>query len=345
MCEISESRFDKKIEINDEISKNEKSTLEKSTIDSSNTDNWSLTGFKKGRNFILTINEKSLENYDKIVNYLKSLKGFRYILVTEHFGQENKHYHIYVQYNDNKKLSFNKLLGAHLEECYGSAQKCRDYLLCEDDKHKKLGITANIIYEEGDMKTKGGIKYVKDVIGMDKSELGEVPLQFKRIAKEIIEEENEKQSFFKMLNEIKNNELKGPKIIYLYGESGNGKTYGAYKMAMEEYEVEDIGMIEINNNFCKITNDDAKCFIIPEFRPSQMHASDFLQLIDKYGYNCNVKGGFKFLRPECIIICSIISPYYIYNDEKNKQFLRRITKLYKIEDNHEMKEIKITFDE
>ncbi len=340
MCEESESRLEMKININ-----NEKVKDRKSKNDSSNTDTGVMTGFKKGQNFILTINEKALEHYDKILKYLKSLTGCKYILVTEHIGQENKHYHIYVQYDNVKKLSFSKLFGAHLEKCFGSAQKCREYLLCEDDKHKKEGITAIIIHEEGEAKLRGGCRYVKDILNMDKDEIGEVPLQYANTAKKIMEEEHEKQEFFKMLREIKNNELKGPKIIYLYGESGNGKTYGAYKMAMNDYEIEDIGMIEINNNFCKITNDDAKCFIIPEFRPSQMHASDFLQLIDKYGYNCNVKGGFKFLRPEMIIICSIISPYNIYNDEKNKQFLRRITKLYKIEDNHNMIEKEIKFEE
>lgn len=323
----------------------EKSTLEKSTFDSSNTDNWSLKGFKKGRNFILTVNEKCLPDYENIIKYLKSLKGFRYILVTEHFGQDNKHYHIYVQYDNNKKISFSKLYGAHMENCYGSAQKCREYLLCEDDKHKKLGITANIIYEEGDMKTKGGIKYVKDVIGMDKDDLGEVPLQFKRIAKEIIEEEHEKQEFFKMLDEIEKDELKAPKIIYLYGESGNGKTYSAYKLAMKEYAKEDIGKITMDGTFVKFINEDAKCFVIEEFRPSQISASNFLQLTDKYGYACNVKGSHKYIRPEMIIICSIISPYYIYSDEKNKQFLRRITKLYKLDSKHKMEEIKINLEE
>lgn len=341
MCEERESRMEMKIDFNN----NEKSTSEKSTSDSSNTENWNQKGFKKGRNFILTVNEKCLPDYEKIIKYLKSLKKFRYILVTEHFGQDNKHYHIYVQYDDNKKLSFNKLYGAHLENCYGSAQKCREYLLCEDDKHKKLGITANIIYEEGEIKLNGGIKYVKDVMNMDKDDLGEVPIQFRNIAKSIIEEEHEKQEFFNMLDEIEKDELKAPKIIYLYGDSGNGKTYGAYKMAMKEYAKEDIGKITMDGQFVKFINEDAKCFVIEEFRPSQISASNFLQLTDKYGYACNIKGSHKYIRPEMIIICSVISPYNIYSDEKNKQFLRRITKLYKLEKNHEMVEKQINLEE
>lgn len=74
MCEISESRFEMKIDINDEISKNEneRSSSEKSSSDSSNTEDWNQKGFKKGRNFILTVNEKCLSDYEKIIKYLKS---------------------------------------------------------------------------------------------------------------------------------------------------------------------------------------------------------------------------------------------------------------------------------
>ncbi len=332
--------------MNSEDHKNILNNVVKSTCDSSNTDDWSHeTGFKKGRNFILTVNEKALEHYDKILKYLKSLTGCRYILVTEHIGQDNKHYHIYVQYDNVKKLSYSKLFGAHLDKCFGSAQKCREYLLCEDDKHKKLGVTAITIYEEGDVKLNGGCRYVKDVLNMDKDDIGDVPLQYANTVKKIMEEEREKQDFFDMLRQLKNRELKGPEIIYLYGEPGSGKTQGAYDMAMERYDVEDIGNITINNNFIKIINEDAKCFVIEEFRPSQMAASDFLQLTDKYGYSCNIKGSHKRIRPEMIIICSVISPYNIYSDEKNKQFLRRISKLYKIDKNHNKIEKEIKFEE
>ena len=53
---------------------------------------------KSSRNFILTLNEATLEFYSEIYHYLTTLTGLVYILVTEHIGDnvENKHYHIYV---------------------------------------------------------------------------------------------------------------------------------------------------------------------------------------------------------------------------------------------------------
>lgn len=74
---------------------------------------------------------------------------------------------------------------------------------------------------------------------------------------------------------------------------------------------------------------------IEEFRPSQIKASDFLQLTDKYGFRCNTKGGFATLRPEKIIICSIIPPEQIYKEEVNKQFLRRITETIDLDEDED----------
>lgn len=36
-----------------------------------------------------------------------------------------------------------------------------------------------------------------------------------------------------MFNEIKNDDLKGPEVIYITGDSGKGKTYTAIKLATE----------------------------------------------------------------------------------------------------------------
>lgn len=38
-----------------------------------------------------------------------------------------------------------------------------------------------------------------------------------------------------MFNEIKNDDLKAPEVIYITGDSGKGKTYKALKIATEKY--------------------------------------------------------------------------------------------------------------
>ena len=138
-------------------------------------------------------------------------------------------------------------------------------------------------------------------------------------------EQRDLSTFMDMLEEIEKDQLRGPNVIYITGDSGKGKTYGAYKRALKDYPREKIGKLTLKNDFIDVINEDADCFVIEEFRPSQIKASDFLQLTDKYGYRCNIKGGFATLRPKCLIICSIIPPEQIYKEEINKQFMRRIT--------------------
>ena len=194
-------------------------------------------------------------------------------------------------------------------------------------------VTAYLEYENG--ATGVFITSTADAPGTNRFEVlgtgGKIVAEYGKLMlykNEIDERENDKNKFFEMLHEIKNDCLKGPEIIYINGQSGQGKTYGAYKIALEQFNIEQIGKITCKNDFIDIVNDEAECFVIEEFRPSQIKASDFLQLTDKYGYRCNVKGTFKTLRPKMIIICSIIPPNQVYtNEEINVQFLRRITKI------------------
>lgn len=283
----------------------------------------------KSRIFLLTVNPESLKHYNDIKTYFDGLKSCNYYLVVEHHGQKQQHYHIAAQFKNATALSLKRLYGAHVKVGkYGSIQDMVRYCKCEDVKHKKKGITYTIIDEHGEMKIGNRYPTIKEVKEMGRDERDELPIQYQRIIKDINDEQREEEEFDKMLDEIDNDNLKAPHIIYVHGEPGQGKTYGAYKLALKMFPKSDIGRISINNNFCKITKKYARCYVIEEFRPSQMAAADFLQLTDKYGYSCNIKGGHQFVRPDCIFICSVKHPSEIYKDENNKQFIRRITDYY-----------------
>lgn len=269
----------------------------------------------RARAFQLTLNETCF--YDEIVEHFEKLKTCDFLIscLEKAPTTGHEHIHIYVHFSQTYKLP-QKLLkyGFHIEICRGSPKQNIAYI-------RKDG---NILDEWGEEPHQGS----KTVAELREADINEVQPQYYRIKKEIDEDTKRIQSFDNMLNEIRNDCLKAPEIIYLSGESGEGKTYAAYKMAVERYENEDISSLQINNNFCTFERPHAKCLIIPEFRPSQMHASEFLQLCDKYGYSANIKGGFVHIRPETIIICSILPPTSIYAGEKNKQFVRRISKYY-----------------
>lgn len=270
-------------------------------------------GNTKARAYQLTLNTP--ERIDELVNSLKTYQSLDYLIVghietaptTGHL-----HYHVYVHFRNMIKLSPKKCCGAHIEIARGSPKQNITYLTKEGEPYLEYGTRPH----QG-MITVGELKEMAS---------DEVPAQYARIKADIDRKQKDESDFEQMLDEILNNELKAPEIVYITGDTGKGKTYTAYKMALEKYKKNEIGKLTLKNDFFDVINEKAKCFVIEEFRPSQIKASDFLQLTDKYGYRANIKGGFISLRPEMIIICSIIPPQYIYKEEVNKQFIRRITK-------------------
>lgn len=268
----------------------------------------------KARAFQFTLNQPNV--YDKLKNILTGLKTMDYLISCRETAPSTGHEHIHVyahfsqQYRLPQKI---RDLGCHIECCRGSPKQNIAYIRKEGD----------IIDEIGDEPHQG----TRSVKELREADINSVDPHLYRIKKQIDMEQRDLCTFMDMLEEIEKDELRGPKVVYITGDSGKGKTCGAYKLALKEYPKEKIGKLTLKNDFIDVINYDADCYVIEEFRPSQIKASDFLQLTDKYGYRCNVKGGFVTLRPKMIIICSIKKPTEIYKDEVNKQFMRRITKL------------------
>lgn len=141
------------------------------------------------------------------------------------------------------------------------------------------------------------------------------------------------KKFRKMLEEIKEDRLCKPEIIYIYGNSGSGKTYKAWKIAAENYGTENISDISFANSFGNATNVHADCLVYDEFRPAQLDAATFLKLTDGYGMTLNIKHSMVYIRPKCVIITSIKHPDEIYKEEMNEQFKRRITQFINMNEN------------
>lgn len=269
-------------------------------------------GNTKARAYQLTLNQP--ERLRELLDNMKEYKSLKFYMVSHlEIGEEkqHEHYHIYLHFKTPIKLNIKKCCGAHIEPAKGSYLDNLTYFTKQGE-----------LFEEWGEKPHQGAKTVAELKQMN---IEDVPPQYYRIKKEIDAEEQDENNFFEMLEEIEKDELKAPKIIYITGGTGKGKTYKAYKIALANYKKEDIGKLTLKNDFFDVINKNAKCYVIEEFRPSQIKASDFLQLCDKYGYRANIKGGFVSLRPEMLIICSIKQPEEIYKEEINQQFIRRIT--------------------
>lgn len=270
------------------------------------------------KNFILTLNPLALEYYQDILLYLKSLKHLKYLLVTEHLGQQQQHYHIYVQYGNSKKLSIRRLHGAHIEKAFGSAQQNIRYCKAEDDKHVLAGVTAKVILEEGEPALKGGnftVGFLQEV-----DDPNEIPANLYNVYKRI-----KKDSAVVKAKDFRKN----VKVYWIQGPSGVGKTNKAIELASEFEEQLDCGtdFVKYVNGFFLGTTAKARVAIYDDFRDSHMKPDEFINLIDYNKHWMNIKGDSILNEYLVIILTSVQKFSRIYRnvaDEPRAQWERRV---------------------
>lgn len=270
------------------------------------------------KNFLLTINQSALEFYEDIKEYLISRNGFQYLLVTEHIGQENKHYHAFVQYKKTTYLSYRMLHGAHVDKCFGSAQQNIAYCKCEDQKHKNLGITYILIDEVGEPKYKGGDWSVKAIKELDNPD--ELPAIHYNTYKKI-----KKDTTVVRAKDFRKN----IKVYWIQGPSGVGKTNKAIELATEFENVHECGtdFIKFVNGFYLGTTTNSRVAIYDDFRDNHMSASEFINLIDYNKHWMNIKGDSILNNYNLIIITSVQKFSKIFrnvDDEPRAQWERRV---------------------
>jgi hypothetical protein len=280
------------------------------------------TQSKSAKSFLITIN--NVPTYEKVHNYLLGLKTLNYYIATREIAPTTNHVHIhiYCQFTNSVRLSLRKLMGAHIDKCYGSPQQNLDYIYKVKEPEKK----GEIFDEWGEIRLKGG-STIKDVEEMNKEERKNLPIQYYKIVKAIELEEK---------NDLGLDDLDRKKInvLYISGESGYGKT-GIAKRLIRRY-LEANGQTKWNSikregEFWHGVSENAKVALYDDFRDSHMKPSEFINLVDYNSHTMNVKGGSVLNKYEFIIITSVqdlMSIYYDYcqnnSDEPSKQWMRRV---------------------
>lgn len=288
------------------------------------------TSSRAGKNFILTLNETTLEFYTDIKEYLTNLASFQYFLCCEHLGQDNKHYHVYVQYNNTKRLSLARLHGAHVEKCFGSAQRNIEYVRAEDDKHRAEGVTGVLIEEEGTPRLKGGNYTVGYLEDLDRENVNELPAVFYNTWNKIKQQRANRLSLGSWRKQVK--------IYYIQGPSAVGKSERAEEIVRNWYN--DKGIDDPNqmyfdelkyiNGFYLGVNelDPCKVAIFDDFRAGIMKPEEFINLIDYRVHNLQIKGGSVKNNYELIIFTSVQKLSSIYRNvedfERREQWERRV---------------------
>lgn len=114
-----------------------------------------------------------------------------------------------------------------------------------------------------------------------------------------------------------------PVVIWIYGETGTGKTRYTY----EHFK----GSIYITRSNLKWWDgyDQQKCILIDDFRKEQMVFKDLLQLLDRYPYSVETKGGHVPINSKFIVITAPRTPEIMFAGEGEDltQLTRRITKI------------------
>lgn len=262
----------------------------------------------KNRKFLLTLNQP--EKYEKLKEYLTSRKSFLYFIAGREKAPTTGHEHI------------------HIFVAYSNAIAIK----------KKMTEGANIRVRN-DKPGEAAIAYVKkdcDVI----DEIGEyVTVKFSKTVGELCQISDPRPLDYKMFNTwlrakqwdqsmTKAQRYKpGVKVVYIWGDSGIGKTKYVTDILKDEDRFDSV---KYSNGFWTGVSYDPTVTIAvyDEFRSSHMPASEFVNFIDYYCHNLNVKGGHVVNRYQLIYITSIFDPEHIYeasySEEDRQQWLRRM---------------------
>lgn len=264
------------------------------------------------RNYQLTINESKLEKYEEIKEYLLGFEPNYFISCIEENKRGSLHMHIYIQFTRQIRISTTKTHGAHIEICKGTPQENKNYI----DKIKRAYNTNNIIDELGAIRL-GGIKSNLAISLMEK-ELEDVETNEFKIWKEV-----------KTIKSFTKKDIYKPQVevIYIYGESGIGKSKKVFEFLEDD---EKFDRVKFANGFWIGVNQmiPVKTCWYDDFRDSQMPAAEFINFIDYYKNQMNIKYCPSWINQyEKIYITSIQSPHEIYKnlpDETREQWLRRL---------------------
>ena len=273
--------------------------------------------------FQLTLNE--VEKWKDLKLYLFGLKNFQYAIACEEKAPttEHPHIHCYLQLSRSMRLSIKKLMGAHVEKCYGSPQQNIDYIYKRgkfiNKKHSPED-EAKIIWEEGEMKEKGGCQTIKELKECPEEDLDDNNV----FLYNIINKERERRKC-----SITEETFYSPKhIFYIHGESGSGKTCLATWL-MKQLGLTRFENIKREGEFYHGLKGVENTALYDDFRDSHMKPSEFINLIDYNKHTMNIKGGSVVNEFQYIFITSVFSPRSLWEnmdkrDESEIQWLRRI---------------------
>ena len=272
----------------------------------------------RSRCWFLTCNNYSADELQFARAYKCDFK-----LLAQEIGELSKleHYHLYFEHKNPVQWSTlkNKFPRANIQVAKGNAEHQRVYLgkQCGREnieetgtpKHqgKRTDITRvrNILEEGGNMR-----EIIPSVGSVQSVRMAEIWLKYFEQPRDWL-----------------------PDVYWIHGSSGRGKTQLAYKMGYEFCPHERPFKLMSNRRWWE-GYDAHEVIIIDELREDCYRVSELLQLLDRYEYKVENKGGSRQLLAKHIIITSPKSPENLFfgHGESIYQFVRRCKKIICIDD-------------
>jgi hypothetical protein len=257
----------------------------------------------------------------------KGLESHKYIC----YGLEvapttgNKHIQGYIQLKDRKKFTFlheyfdlqkkGKLDKFHIEIAKGSVKKNQKYT----SKTRDEDAVPNEVWLEYGTPTKQGKR-------TDLTDLKEKLREDPKALRELMEDDvvsTQQMRFIEGMQKymFKHRDPKTPpKIFWLYGSTGKGKT----KLVYDSFEsICTVSDFKWPGNFYY----QEECLLLDDFREKDIAFHTLLKILDRYPFTLAVKGSFVPLNSPFIVITSpqSIRNTFIESFEDVKQLERRIT--------------------
>lgn len=252
----------------------------------------------------------TLNNYtDDMIEMVNAVSSISTYLI---YGKEiapntgTPHLQGYIYFQNAKTfLKMKKLMpeGTHLEVAKGDPTDNKKYCSKEGD-YKEFGT----IPSQG---KRNDIKVIKDEINAGRG------------MREIVETASNYQTLRTaelLLKYVERKRDWKPMVIWLYGESGCGKTKTAYEKTTDPYRK--------SNSTGKWWDgyDAHEDVILDDIKDTSREMySQLLELLDRYSCRVEVKGGTRQFLAKKIIVTSIKSPYELYSQYDDAvELLRRI---------------------
>lgn len=259
----------------------------------------------RARDWCFTINnytadqETALKEYDQLPNLV-------YLVFGREVGESGtRHLQGYIyfknarSFNAIRKLLFN----AHIEKTKGTPKQASDY--CKKDGD---------YYEIGELPQKQGqrndLEEIRDLVKQGKSirDCIEVATSYQSVKMAEV--------YFKYFEKPRTWK---PKVYWLYGPTGTGKTKKAYEILGEDcYTAMSTGKWWEGY-------DGHENVLIDDMRKDFMKFHELLRLLDRYAMKVETKGGSRQFLAKTIVITSCYHPEFLFETREDiQQMLRRI---------------------